>query len=250
MFDAYSFSIDDIVNISEVQNPNESYGCPNRNCSALFLPKALNSNIAAHFCRCKNTPHTMGCFYALESSKYHDTKLMDKYSLIDILNSCNNSTNRNRLNKNAEKEQRKTNNIHTPKQLLAFCVSNSIDTVYMDKMTVGDIIIDSRNIKQNALFYGVSGIRILLGTTIRFDFCDSKIIFKITAPTKNKNNVILTAEVYADKQIINIVVKYILDKYENKFKDHQIAVMGDWKKPKEYHMQTTITNANQIIYRF
>lgn len=254
MFDAYSFSLDDAINISQVKNPNEQFGCLNKNCSAIFIPKALNSSVAKHFCRLRTTPHTDGCLYMLESSKYHHTKLLDKFSIYDILNTNSNNNNGSRNNtrnnnKNRE-EHRTTNNVHTPKQLLAFCVSNSIDTVYIDNIMVGDIIIDSRNLKQNALFRGTNGIRLILGTTLKYDFSDNSITFKVTAPTKNNSSVTLTAVVYAEREIIELVVNYILDKYNKKFKSHHIAVMGDWEKIKDYTMKTTITNDSQIIFRF
>lgn len=248
MFYAYSFSLNDTINISQVKNPNEQFGCLNRNCSAKFTPKALNSSRAGHFCRLRTTPHSEGCLYVLESSKYHNTKELDKHTLYDILNSQskNNKVSTSHSNFN---ERRTTNNVHTPKQLLAFCVSNPIDSVYMDDVTVGDIIIDSRNIKHNALFRGTNGIRIILGTTLRFDLSNNSIIFLVTAPTNKGGCVTLYATVYAEREQIQPVLDYILNKNKT-FKKHHIAVMGEWEKVSDYKMETTITNANQIIFRF
>lgn len=250
MFEAYSFSLNDTINILQVKNPNEQFGCLNRNCSARFIAKSLNGSIAKHFCRLKTTPHISGCLYALESSKYHHTKSLDKFSIYDILNTnCNHNNGHNSNSKN-QGEHRVTNNIHTPKQLFSFCVSNPIDTVYMDNLTVGDIIIDSRNLKQNALFRGTNGIRIILGTTIKFDFSNNSITFQVNAPTKNNNGVTLTAVAYAEREMIELVVEYILKKHDRKFKNHHIAVMGNWEKTSEYNMKTSVTNVNQIIFRF
>lgn len=249
MFDAYSFSLNDVINISQVKNANEQFGCLNRECTAKFIPKALNSNISKHFCRLPTTSHIDGCLYVMESSRYHYTKILDKYTLEDILNLNNNVNDESHNNNNHRNEQRKSENVHTPRQLLIYCMSNSIDTIYIDDITVGDIIIDSRNIKQNAMFRGINGIKILLGTTVKFDVINKTIIFCVTSPTKNNKSVTLTATVKSDQKTFDLVVGYYLKRYNNKFKGHQIAVMGDWIKTVEYHMETNIKHSKQIIFR-
>ena len=250
MFDAYSFSLNDVISISQVKNANEQFGCLNRECNARFIPKALNSNISKHFCRLPTAPHTDGCPYVMESSRYHSTKILDKYTLEDILNLNNNANYNNRNNDNRRKELRETENVHTPRQLLIYCISNSINTIYIDDITVGDIIIDSRNIKRNALFRGVNGIRILLGTTVKFDVINRTIIFSIMSTTKDNKAVTLTATIKSNLKIFDLVVGYYLKRYNNRFKGHQIAVMGDWVADKKYHMITTIKNPKQIIFNF
>ena len=99
------------------------------------------------------------------------------------------------------------------------------------------------------MFRGVNGIRILLGNTVKYDAINKAITFCITSPTKNNRQVILTATVKTDQKIFDLVVRYYLKMYNNRFKGHQIAVMGDWEKTDEYHMETTINHPKQIIFR-
>ena len=164
-------------------------------------------------------------------------------------NNANNQNHNNDNKSNHRNDSKATENVHTPRQLLIYCISNSLDTIYLDDITVGDIIIDSRNIKQNAMFRGVNGIRVLLGTTVKFDVSNKAITFYVTSPTKENKLVTLTATVKLDQKIFDLVVGYYLNRYNKKFKGHQIAVMGNWIKTAEYHMETSVNNLKQIVFR-
>ncbi len=251
MFNAYSFIKKEIVNIINERNSNEEYGCINTMCTARFRTKGFNSSVAPHFCKTIHTEHIAGCPYALENSRYRrcQDSNFDTFPIEDIINYQGKSVNyvsNPVLTTNNQAHQR-TQHIHTQRQLLTFCISNSLKTEYMSPLTVDDIILDARNIKTDGRYKGITGIRFLLGTSVKYNEQECYIEFDVYAPTKT-STVNLHARVYLDISLIKEISRYFFQQNKH-FKGHYIAVLSDWKTDEDYKVYCTLNNAKNIIYR-
>lgn len=252
MYEAYSKKIKSIINISyALKHPDreEHYKCPNPSCDTEFYPKALkNCNVRPHFCRYKTTLHVVGCPYALENPNYHDTKISDKYSLEDILSNHAKSagTAVSTQFDNFKGENRSSRNIHTPRQLLNYCVSNSLDTVYLNELTVNDIIVDARNINNDDLILEFNGIKLLIGTTVCYNPSKNYLLIRLENPITRES---LSAKIFVNKTLLKEIKSYIFS-VKNIFKGHMLAVLANWKQTDFYFVEAHIEKSTQIIYKF
>lgn len=257
---AYSEITHTIVYAQDVKNLGETFYCPNLHCSARFRIRAINSNKEiVHFYKMKGSEHSSGCHFALYSMSYHDNGRMDKHSLYEIYNqpydAHGNKSNPSQSPRQISNVSKSPKNIHTTRQLLEYCVSNGLDTLYRDNMLVGDIILDCRNLTGTVLYSGVSGLRLLVGSTCRYEYdkeADGYMIYFDIKSSANRNNSSLTlyARVHVSTKQGHEIIKYIVNTYNRKFKGHEIAVLGEWKTPEPCHAECFVKSPSHVVYIF
>ncbi len=99
---------------------------------------------------------------------------------------------------------------------MRYCISNDLDTEYRDGITVGDIVLDSRNLCTNANFEGVEGIRFLIGETVCYDSRQHFIKIKVTTRTKKGKDIQLSATTFLSQEQLNEICTYFFS-FSNTF---------------------------------
>lgn len=256
MFEAYSQSKQRIVNIKDEYDLNEIFLCPNPECGAELKIRSVNGKVKKHFGRLKSTPHCQGCPYDHSLQSYVNNENITKYSLESIFNG---STKQKEHCAGKEKSGREDlpdtgrTLIRTPKQLYYFCVNNSLDTPYRDGLTVGDIVLDSRNLQMNANYRGVSGIRLVIAETIQYTYTkdsdDNNLLLLIRKRTVNEKDKFLKVYVHLENKHLQEFNNYIFAIY-SKFSKHHVAILGEWRIDKEYQISCKLQKSSHLIFRF
>lgn len=253
MFTAFSTNLSKPINIDDVTDLNDTFVCLNKKCSAEFHIKSLNGEKKNHFCRYHRTQHVAGCPYDFNHNNYIDDEMLIKSSVMDIYNharkpvlSSKNSSSKVTVNQG---NIRNKSYINTTKQLLRYCLVNQIDKLYDDKTAVGDIILDNRNLLTNENYKGISGLRLVVGETVRYIQNDFSFQIKVSTVTQTGREVYLTANVYMPMVQYKKIRDYLMDTFGN-IKGHQIAVLGIWKTEKRYNISCNVTEQTNIVYKF
>lgn len=249
MFRAYSKPKQKSVNVEDEFNLNEEFLCLNPKCSAKFRIKSPTGKKSKHFARLKSTPHIQGCPYEKGNNKYLNNDKIIKNSLESIFLNEKNSHERmpQYKNQNPSKNTSETDFIYirTTKQLLKYCITNDLETEYRDGLTVNDIIFDHRNLSYSGNFMGISGMRLILAETINYDSPNS-LNLKLYGRTKHKKELTLHIRVILAPHILQKITSYMIDTYGN-FKEHSLAILGDWKIDKKYHIFCRLADESHII---
>lgn len=254
MNEAYSRKLKRIVCVDEVTDFSDTFTCLYHECNAEYIVRAVNSSIISrHFSRRSSTPHVKGCPYIISNSSYVNNDSLIKKDIEQIYEHtskrCMVEKNVNEDNSISKHDKTFSNKITTPKQLLCYCISNSLSTEYKDNIKVDDIIIDERNICSNANFQGFDGLRLLVGHTYKFDKSEKTIDIKVTTRTKNKKEICLNVTIFLSEEQLKEIVDYILTTYD-KFSNHSIAVLGLWENDKKYHVRCDVNKKANVIYKF
>lgn len=252
MFYAYSKKYDTIVYSEEVTDLNDTFLCLNPNCNAEYFLKGINSERKAHFCHKHSKPHIVGCGFIDGLSKYIDDDSIVKSSLSNIYNhkrTQHNKTTRIKSNVFADKVTKKKIYIETTKALYYYCIANSLNTLFQDDLTLNDIVIDSRNICNNANFEGITGLRLIIGYTTRFDVNDYSISIKTSTTTKYGKNVFLNCKICLSNEQFYQIKKYLFDTF-NCFGGHAVAVLAEWTIDKKYYVSCKVNEPTNIVYKF
>ena len=253
MFEAYSQSKDAIVNVKSEFDLNEVFLCPNPQCGAKFVLRSVNGKMAKHFARLRSSLHCNGCPYDKSHQSYINNDHMVKYKLEDIYNSMSHRQTKDILATQeisdrhllAETERKF---IRTPKQLYYFCVNNALDTPYTDSLTVGDIVLDSRNLQHNANFEGISGLRLIIAETIQFNMTDNYIKFKVCQRTVHNRFLKLNITVYFNHNLLTSVISYIM-KTHGRFGGYYVAILGNWSIDEKYYISCTIKSKDHLMLK-
>lgn len=251
MFEAYSQSKQRIVNVKNEYDLNEIFLCPNPKCGAELKIRSVNGKVKKHFGRLKSTPHCQGCPYDHSLQSYVNNENITKYSIESIFNG---TTKQKEHCAGKEKSGREDlpdtgrTLIRTPKQLYYFCVNNSLDTPYRDGLTVGDIVLDSRNLQMNANYRGVSGIRLVIAETILYDEMQKFIKFKIHQRTSNNRFRKITITVFLEASVLKEVIDYVLSTH-GKFSGFFVAILGNWEIDETYHISCKLQRKGHMIYK-
>lgn len=254
MFEAYSPSKKCVVNVSGEFNLKEVFCCPNPQCNAQFRIKSATGKRAKHFAKLINSQHIQDCPYEQSKSNYLDSPNLIKYSLEDIFNDCKNP---NTKHTNTEFQKHKSDSknnsnrkfIRTPKQLYSFCISNNLDTPYCEGLTVGDIILDNRNLLQNKNYEGITGCRLIVAQTVRYDTDTKTVNLTLNQRTENNKTINLNLSVKMQDEMLAQLRNYMFDTYKN-FHGHYIVVFGNWKIDEKYHISCTIENKKHLMFKF
>lgn len=246
---AYSFKLGHNVNINEVVDTGEIFGCLNRACTAHYKVRAINSNVNTHFGRLPSTKHIKGCVYNFNCQEFLNNSDMIKFDLTSIFQGVKLSRQNVQRSVDSNTSHATKKYIRTPKQLLYYCLANSIETQYTDKLAVNDIILDNRNLLYNGNFQGIEGLRLLLGQTVKYDRKSLSISLRVTDITVNNKCVALNAEIRLSKEQFDEILKFIFGSYDG-FGGHYIAVLGMWSKTSKYNIETIVENPKNIIYKF
>lgn len=252
MFYAYSNKYNMSFYAGDVTDLSDTFKCLNPECSAEYFLKAINSKRSTHFCKKISTDHIKGCIYETEKKDYIEKEnTIIKSDIIDIYSSerPNLKTTYPVTKHPSCSSKEKSIYIRTPKQLLYFCISNPLSTIYKDKITVNDIVVDERNLNIDAKFRGFSGLKLLIGNTVKYNEVDKSILLKVAQTTKNKKEIFLSATIFFSEEQFLEVKKYILDTYP-KFSGHQIAVLEEWHIDADYNIHCNVTSSRNVIYRF
>lgn len=249
MFEAYSEKAGKVISISEAFDYKERFYCPNPECNAIFIVKGITGHKAKHFARLSKTPHIEGCMYEKGSVEYVDNGSIKKIAPSLILRgSVDNKVRRTKSKANANNlEKNEALRITTPKQLLKYCLSNSLKTEYLPGIKVDDLILDSRNLVKEGRFEGVKGIKILVASYVR-SFPPNMIQLRLAAKTKHNKEVYLRAWVRMEPECFNEIEEYLEKTYKKKgISNPTLAVMGEWKIEQKYLISCQISNKKQIM---
>lgn len=253
MFEVFSKMLNDTISANSVQNYHDTFLCPNPNCTAEFSLRAANSlGISAHFACKPNYPHTADCIFGMIGGEKPNVSEYIKYDLMDILNPTSKS-NHNLKTYHSSILAMNTNSvkyIRTPKQLLRYCLANRLTTEYTNGLTIGDIILDSRNLLINAHYRGVQGIRLIVGQTVKYCKEDKYIQIEVSTRTNTNKHIRLFANVYLPIEQIKEINNYFFNTEPKVFRNHPIAVLGEWKKEHDYHISCSVVKKENVIYRF
>lgn len=259
MFVAYSKKLQDIVHINDVKDLKDEFSCLNPYCTAKFYVRAVNSDgKSAHFAKWPKQHHIPGCPYAMEDGKYIDTGQIIKTPVEDIYNQI--SALKTETSPQTPPKHKTTNDIIVSKtyirnvrQLLQYCISNDLNTYYLDDVKVKDIILDARNLELTYNFMGITGLRLLLGTTYKYEAISNgyNIFFNVKSVSKKTgSNLALHACVTVSEKQGNDIISYILNTFEKIFKGHSIAVLGDWTTTSTFFVSCTALTPSHVVYRF
>ena len=253
MFSVFSQKLNKSIRACEVEDLKDEFLCPNPNCDARFTIRAVNSaSVSPHFACLPNHPHDPNCLFGILDSGSATDDGYIKSDLETILNPAttpnNTSSVQTRHLSNNAVQSRKY--IRTANQLLRYCLSHDLSTEYTGGLTVGDIILDSRNLLDNGNYKGVEGIRLISGQTV--EYCESKGYIKIDISTRTSTNkrIFLTALAYMPTDQIVEIRRYLFNTPPGRFSGHPIAVLGEWQKDKDYQVSCTVAKKSNVIYRF
>lgn len=252
MFYAISKKYNDVVCASNVTDLNDTFLCLNSQCKAEYFIKGINSERKAHFCHKHNKPHIQGCPYDMGLTKYLDNEGIVKSSLQDIYAHIRKPIEKVPTvssNKHSIQNSYRKTYINTTKDLFYFCTTNPLNTVYENKTTINDIIVDSRNICNNANFRGFSGLRLVVGYTIRYDFPQKYILLKTETITKYGKLVYFFSTIHMEVNQICEIKNYLFDTF-GAFSGYPIAVFGEWSNPKLHEVECTVVEPTNVIYKF
>lgn len=144
---------------------------------------------------------------------------------------------------------RKKTYINTTKDLFYFCISNPLDTMFDNTQKINDIIVDTRNICDNANFRGFTGLRLVVGYTVSYNKFTNSIFFETSTTTKKGKKVLLKCEAkLIDTQFYELK-KYLFDTFGS-FSDHAIAILAEWDITSMYHVHCTVNEPTNVIYKF
>ena len=252
MFTAFSQGLNKIISADNVQNYKDVFLCPNPTCSAKLTLRAVNSSIVSpHFACSPNHPHAPNCLFGLlEDIRGAENENCIKSDIMTILNSSSLKASSPRVVNSSNKPMHAKKYIRTAKQLLNYCLSNDLSTEYTNGLTVGDIVLDSRNLLENKNYKGLDGIRLLSGQTVKY--CEENKDIKISVSTRTSTNkrIWINAFVYLPLEWIKKITSYLLNTPPKQFSGHPIAVLAQWRKDKDYQISTIVTKESNVIYRF
>lgn len=253
MFSVFSQKLNKSIRACEVTDLKDEFLCPSPNCNARFTLRAVNSaSVSPHFACLPNHPHDPNCLFGILDSGSTKNHEYIKSDLETILNPSitSNSTSRAQTNLPSNNTAQSRKYIRTANQLLRYCLSHDLSTEYTGGLTVGDVIVDSRNLLDNRNYKGIDGIRLISGQTI--EYCESKGYIKIDISTRTSTNkrIFLTAIAYMPTDQIVEIRRYLFNTTHGRFSGHPIAVLGEWKKDKDYQISCTVSKKSNVIYRF
>ena len=254
MFEAYSQTKKMIVNVKDEFNLKEIFLCPNDDCKAELKIKGVTGARAKHFAKTRNSKHNDDCPYNSFNSRYINSENVVKSTIYDIYNNLNNPAQKDKNNIKSKKnyscdKEYTTVHIKTPRQLYYFCINNSLLTEYSSNLKVGDIVLDSRNLLDKSNAKGINGIRLVVAKTYKYSYKDKSISLRLEKKTNTDKILTLHITLYMDCKLFEEIVNHILSTYDNKFKGHTIAILGNWCTTKPFNIDCTIKNKNHIIFK-
>lgn len=251
MFYAYSIKQQKVIGAQDVDDISDTFICLNENCDAELFLKSINGKRKVHFCAKRGKPHIQGCAYGGAYSEYEDDDFI-KMPLEYIYNNhpkCNRNSNY-MSNKQHSDNSTGKKYIRTPIGLLRFCMAHSLKDEYRDGLTIGEIILNHSNICENANFEGISGLRFVVGNTLRYIPNKNTIVFEISKKTSGGKRVNLQADIILSKKQMYEITNYLINTFNNKFKGHSIAVLGEWEIVCKYHIRCYVQSSKNVVYKF
>ena len=250
MFDAFSEKKHRVVNVETEYDLTEIFRCPNLKCPARFKIYSATGKRAKHFHRQK-IKHIRGCPFENGDEKFIESESLVKNSLDAIYESYLNPIRKKRISDSPGRPADSTDTlryINTPNQLLTYCLVNSLNTEYQPGIRVDDIILDSRNLIRYGRFKGIVGLRIVIGETVEWRSYNTLALL-LTAVSRTGKEVFLHIFVKMDSALLKEIRKYIIETYET-YEGHPVAVLGKWKKDREYNISCEVPDRKHIMLKF
>lgn len=252
MFEAYSYTTRDVVGVENAYDIEEVFSCPNPHCSAKFIIRSADGKKKKHFARKPSTPHVKGCFYNIPVDSSFTNKNSIKTSVEEIFYAADQEKKQVPNIRRAVTSKNSTEYpiyIRTPKQLLKFCTSNKLDTVYMNNILVKDVILDSRNLAEHQQAEGIEGIRLLAGETSGKYYCTRKQTLYFHVFGHSNSNIPLTLHasvVIPERSFYDQIIKYLYTGDETR---KPIVVFGDWVIDKKFNVSCTLNRKSNVLYK-
>ena len=243
-----------LVNIKDINSDNKGnkYYCPY--CKTEVIVASFKGDYSTYF-RAKNEhDKNSDCKYISDYSE-KSNNIIDKHLLEDIFE--RGSSNKKDENKQKNNDGNRngdvtTHNVHTTKQLYAYCRANDYNTEYLDGLKIKDFFINKDTFDYNIINNGISGLKLVEGNIVIYDKKTHEFTIEIQSTTDTNKILKLTLRVLDTKLFWEIE-----DKYFNNFKKYiktKIVVFGNWisQKENEHGSKTysIISNTKNIIFKF
>lgn len=245
---------------TDVRNKNEIFGCLYPNCPGQLKIRSLDGKVSPHFWSAPQcTPHSNTCIYNSLNQRYNSSTVV-KSSLDDIFASASSPKTKstNQLTSNATNGFKNSRYIRTPKQLLSYCINESLDSVYLNNIRVDDIILDYRNYntRYNDLLNSHNNcLKLIFAHTIRYT--DNTIFAYLSPYPEVRDNSQYPIRynyeiaIRPSTDLLKTAISVILRTKNNKFRDAPIAVFGKCSFDSiEGIPQIIVNNTSCFIYRF
>lgn len=244
-----------LVNIRDINSDNKGnkYYCPY--CKTEVIVASFKGIYPPYF-RAKNEhDKNSDCKYISDYSEKSDN-IIDKHSLEDIFERGNSNEEGNNRQNNTDNHSHdgdvKTCNIHTTRQLYAYCCANDYNTEYLNGLKIKDFFINKNTLDYNIINNGISGLKLVEGNIVIYNKKTHEFTIEIQSTTDTNKILKLTLHVLDTKLFWEIE-----DKYFNNFKKYiktKIVVFGNWLSQEEdEHGSKTygiISNTKNIIFKF
>lgn len=249
-----------LINIRDINSGNKGnkYYCPY--CKTEVIVASFEGDYSTYF-RAKNEHNkNSDCKYISDYSE-KSNNIIDKHSLEDIFeggnsNEKDNVKQDNNNDNHNNNDDVNTFNVHTTKQLYAYCRANDYNTEYLDGLKIKDFFINKDTLDYNmkSSFVTITGIKLIEGEIIKYEKIKNNysLIFKVKS---DNNTLILKAKTLSKN--ISLVYNYNMDK-SGTFQGNKIVLLGNWylqlDKPtdNEYpeDLIGKVNSIKNIIYRF
>ena len=236
-----------IVKASEVMDVNAAYTCPY--CRIPLKLKSVDGKVAPYFSKKISYSHAADCPYAIPYNQLDLSKVADRRPIEEILLSTNQSR-KNTFSKSVVNQVQNNSsqkyNIRTPKALYSFCQSATLDTLYRDGLTVDDILLSRRNISIGNRVQGITGIRLVVGISLKFHSKSPYQIEGIVQDSESHKKLYFHV-LFSTRKEMQKVIDRIRTALDGKFYGQPIAVLGKWDISGVGHISTHLTNQKNFI---
>ena len=241
-----------LINIRDINSDNKGnkYYCPY--CKTEVIVASFKGIYPPYF-RAKNEhDKNSDCKYISDYSEKSDN-IIDKHSLEDIFERGNSNEEGNNRQNNTDNRSHdgdvKTCNIHTTRQLYAYCCANDYNTEYLNGLKIKDFFINKNTLDYNIINNGISGLKLVEGKVKRYYKETNS--FKIEIDNI-KNKLYVYLYIVDNKKLYREIRNVFYNNCENN-QDTKIVLFGELNsfriKDENYETDSFASNKSLIIYK-
>lgn len=241
-----AFLNDKLILASQAYDAKATYKCPY--CGIDLKLKSFDGKVSPYFGRNRESQkHSFDCPYAISYTNIENSDRVIKESLEDILMGARKSRNvpvKTFSHEHPSKPEYLY--VRTPKQLYNFCQSNSCETPYRDNLLVDDILLSRRNIRKYS--NGITGLRLVVGTTYRFVKDIEKNIYKFECGIRKPTGFFRFWVFFSTGEEMKPYKDRVFAEQPDNFSGYPIAVLGNWENPEPGLITTHLIRIGNIFF--
>lgn len=242
-----------LINIRDINSDNKGnkYYCPY--CKTEVIVASFEGDYSTYF-RAKNEhDKNSDCKYISDYSE-KSNNIIDKHSLEDIFEGSSSNEKDNGKQDNNDNHNNNddvnTFNVHTTKQLYAYCRANDYNTEYLNGLKIKDFFINKNTLDYNIINNGISGLKLVEGKVKRYYKETNS--FKIEIDNI-KNKLYVYLYIVDNKKLYREIRNVFYNNCENN-QDTKIVLFGELNsfriKDENYETDSFASNKSLIIYKF